>query len=66
VTWRAWQRTMPPSTGSFTFISLTVVWCLGGLSDVVPADAGPEGHGREQYLIQQKASPSLTSQLYGV
>jgi hypothetical protein len=23
----------------FTFINLTVVWCLGGLSDFVPADA---------------------------
>jgi hypothetical protein len=35
---------MPGTTGSFTFINLTVVWCLGGLSDGVPADAGPEWH----------------------
>ncbi len=30
---------MPPTTGSFTFINLTVLCCLGGLSDGVPADA---------------------------
>jgi hypothetical protein len=60
------EKTMPPTAGSFAFINLTVVWCLGGLSDGVPADARPEGHGREQCRLQQEASPSLTSQLYGV
>ncbi len=54
------------TTGSFTFINLTVIWCLGGLSDGVPADAQPDGHGREQCRLQQEASPSLTSQLYGI
>ncbi len=48
---------MPPTTGSFTFINLTVVWYLGGLSDSVQADAQPEVHGREQCSIQQEALP---------
>jgi hypothetical protein len=57
---------MLPTTGSFTFINLTIVWCLGGLSDGVPAYARPEGHDREQCHVKMEASPTLTSQFSGV
>ncbi len=42
------------TTGSFTFINLTVVWCLGVLFNGVPANTQPEEHGREQCRNNRK------------